>query len=50
MLHPGGKVSEFTIISVVREPHLWPNEEDLLVVNDDAAVVNNVLVDDGPVS
>jgi len=50
MLHPRGKVSKFTIVSVVREPHLWPNEQNLLVVDDDAAVVNDVLVDDGPVS
>jgi hypothetical protein len=44
MLHPGSEVTQFTIISVIGEPHLRADEEDFFVMNDDPAVVNYVLV------
>ena len=46
---PGSKVAEFAVIPVVRQPHLGPNQENFLVVNDDSAIVVYVLVDYRPV-
>lgn len=47
---PGSEVTEFAVIPVVRQPHLRPDEEYFLIVNDDPAVVVYVLVDYRPVT
>jgi hypothetical protein len=49
MLHPGSKVPHFAVVSVVGEPHLRANEQDLSVVYNDTAIVNHVLVHHGPI-
>lgn len=48
MLHPRSEPSEFAVVAVVRHPHLWANEQNLAVVDDDPAVVDHILVCDGP--
>ena len=48
MLGPRRKVAHFTIVAVVCEPHLWPDEQNLAVVDDEAAVVDDILVYHGP--
>ena len=48
MFRPGGEESKFAIITVIRQPHLGADKEYLLVVNNDTAVVNYVLVHHGP--
>lgn len=45
---PGSEVTELAIIPIIRQPQLRPDEEDFLVVDDDSAVVVDVLVDDRP--
>jgi hypothetical protein len=49
VLHPGRKPTELAVVAVVRKPHFGADEEDLLVEDDDAAIVDDVLVDDGPI-
>ena len=44
VLLPRREVSQLAIVAIVREPHLWTDEENLLVVADDAAVVGDGLV------
>jgi len=47
VLHPGREPPQLAVVAVVGEPHLGADEEDLAVVDDDAAVVDDILVDDG---
>jgi hypothetical protein len=49
VLHPGREPAELAVVAVVRKPHLGADEEDLLVEDDDAAIVDDVLVHDGPI-
>ena len=49
VLHPRREIAQLAIIPVVREPHLRPDEQDLAVVDDHAAVVDHVLVYHRPV-
>lgn len=48
LLDPRREPPQFAVVAIVREPHLGPNEEDRAVVEDDPAVVGDILVDDGP--
>jgi hypothetical protein len=48
LFRPRREKPEFTIITVIRQPHFWADEKYLLVVNDNTAVVNHVLVHYGP--
>jgi aspartokinase-like uncharacterized kinase len=48
MFCPGREVAHLTVIPVIGQPHLWPNEEDLTVMDDNSTVVDDVLVNDGP--
>ena len=48
MFHPRCEVSHFTIIAVVREPHLRADVENLPTVDDYATVVDDILVDHRP--
>jgi hypothetical protein len=48
MFRPRREEPKLTIITVIRQPHFWADEKYLLVVNDDTAVVNHVLVHYGP--
>lgn len=50
VLCPWGKVPHFSIIPVVRKPHLRSNKENFSVINNNATVIDNILVDDGPVA
>lgn len=45
---PASEVSHLAIVAIVGEVELGADEEDLLVVGNDAAVVADVLVADGP--
>lgn len=47
---PRSKVTEFAVIPVIGQPHLGTDEENLLVINDDSAVVVHVLMDHWPVN
>lgn len=48
VLHPGGKISKFSVITIVGEPHLGANHEDFAVINDNTAIIYNVLMHGGP--
>ena len=48
VLHPRREVPHFPVVPVVREPHLRPDVYNLVAVDDDSAVVDDVLVDDRP--
>jgi len=47
-LHPRREVAQLAIVPVVREPHLWADEQYLAIVHDHAAVVYHVLVHHRP--
>lgn len=48
VLRPRRKVTQFTIISIVSEPHFRADQQDLLVMEDHPTIVDDVLVHDGP--
>ena len=48
MLHPRCEVSQLSVVAVVRHPHFRPDVKNLVVVNDDATVVDDILVHHGP--
>jgi len=49
MSGPWNEVTKLPIVSVICEPHLWADEQDLPVMDDHTAVVNDILVYDWPV-
>lgn len=49
MLRPRSEEPQLAIISVIGKPHLGPDEQYLLVMYDDATVVDHVLVRYGPI-
>lgn len=50
MLHPRCEPAQLAIVTVIGEPHLWADEENLAAVNDYTTVIYDILVHDGPVS
>jgi hypothetical protein len=48
VFRPRREESKFPIVTIIRQPHLWADKKYLLVVNNDTAVVNHVLVHHGP--
>lgn len=48
VLHPRREVSHLTVVSIISKPHLGTNEENLLVVDNDATVVYHILMCDRP--
>ena len=48
VLHPRREPSQLTIVSVIRQPHLWADEQNFSVVNDNPAIVDYILVCDRP--
>ena len=48
MLHPRSEVAHLPVVTVIGQPHLRANMQDLVVVNDYATVVDNVLMHDWP--
>ncbi len=48
MLLPWCEVTHFPIITVIGEPHLWTDQDDFAVVNNDTTIVVDVLVNNGP--
>ncbi len=48
MLLPRCEVTHFPIITVIGEPHLWTDQDDFAVVNNDTTIVVDVLVNNGP--
>lgn len=48
MFLPRREVPQLAIVSVIGEPHLRADEEDLFVMNDNTAVIDHVLVHYGP--
>jgi hypothetical protein len=41
-------IPEFAIITIICQPHLGPDEEDLRIVNDYTAVIDDILVYNRP--
>ena len=41
---PGSEVPELAIVPIICQPHLWTDEKDFLVINNDSAVVVDILV------
>ena len=50
VLSPWGEVTHFAIVSIIGKPHLWPDHQYFLVMDDHPAVVVHILVDYGPIS
>jgi hypothetical protein len=48
VLLPWSKISKLSIVTVVSHPHLWPNMQDLPIVDDHSTVVYYVLVHNRP--
>ena len=48
VLDPGREPAQLAVVAVVGHPHLWSDEENATVVDEDAAVVDYILVRDGP--
>ena len=48
MLVPWSKITQFAIVAIVRKPHLWSNEENPLVSDDDTTVIGHTFMDNGP--
>lgn len=48
VLRPWREVSQFAVVAVVSHPHLRADKQDLSVVDDNAAVVDDILVRHGP--
>ena len=48
MLFPRSEMAELAVVAVVGQPHLGSNEDNLAIVNNDTAVVPDILVDDRP--
>ena len=46
--HPWSEVPEFAVVSAVRHPHLWTNENDFAIVDDYATVIDDIPVHDRP--
>lgn len=47
-LRPGCEITQLTIISIISHPHLRADEQNFFVMNDDPAVINNILVHNWP--
>lgn len=48
MFCPRCEITQFTIISIIGEPHFGANKENLLVMDDYSAIIDDVLMHDGP--
>ncbi len=48
MLRPRREKTQLTIITVVGKPHLRADEQNFLVVDNNSAIVDDVLVHNGP--
>lgn len=44
MLAPRREPTQFSIVAVIGHPHLWPNQQDLAIEDDDATVVEDILM------
>lgn len=36
----------FIVVPITRQPHLWPNQDDLAIINIDTTVIADVVVSD----
>jgi hypothetical protein len=48
MFFPRGEMTELAVVAVIGQPHLGSNEDNLAIMNNDTAVVPDILVDNGP--
>ena len=48
MFFPRGEMTELAVVTVIGQPHLGSNEENLAIMNNDTAIVPDVLVDNRP--
>ncbi len=48
MLFPRRKVTELAVVTIIGQPHLGSNEENLAIMDNDTAIVPDILVDDRP--
>ena len=48
MLFPRGEMTELAVVAIIGQPHLGSNEDDLAIMNNDTAIVPDILVDNRP--
>jgi hypothetical protein len=48
VLRPWCEISKFAIVPVICQPHLRAYKQDLFVVYDNAAIIDDVLMNDRP--
>ena len=48
VLCPWSEIPHLPVITIVGKPHLWADQEDLRVVNDNTTIVENISMDDWP--
>lgn len=41
-----GEWYTFIVVPITRHPHLWPNQDDLAIINIDTTVIADVVVSD----
>lgn len=49
VFHPWREVTKLSIVPVIRHPHLRPDMQDFVIVDDDSTIVDHVLVDHRPI-
>lgn len=50
MLCPWRKIPHLAIVTVIGKPHLWADEQNPPIMDDDPAIIYNILVYHGPES
>ena len=48
MLLPRGEIAHLSVVTIICKPHLWADEDDLTVMNNDSTIVVYVLVNNWP--
>jgi hypothetical protein len=48
MLFPRREMTELAVVAIIGQPHLGSNEENLAIMDNDTAIVPDILVDDRP--
>lgn len=48
MFSPRGEPSQLSVVAIICHKHLWSDQENLSILDDDPAVVLDILVHNGP--
>lgn len=48
VFRPRSKITEFTIVPVIREPHLGSNKQNFAIMYNDTAVIDDVFMHNWP--